>query len=65
MIIMSVNQRLNFSFGRLHENQMQESVSPILISWSKYNLCIFQSGIGILKVYPIGYSHFAGSIVCK
>ena len=31
--IMSVKQRLNFGFGRLHENQIQESISAILISW--------------------------------
>ena len=28
--VMSVNQRVNFGFRRLHENQMQEIVSTIL-----------------------------------
>ena len=53
MLIMSLNQRLNFGFGRLHENRIQEFVSAILISWWK--VCIFQTGIGILEVYLIGY----------
>ena len=53
MLIRSVNQRLNFGFGRLHENQIQEFVSAILISWWK--VCIFQTRIGILEVYLIGY----------
>ena len=30
--IMYVNQRLNFGFGRLHKNQIQESVSAIFIN---------------------------------
>ena len=64
---MSVNQRLNFGFGRLHENQIQDSVSVILIviNSRKYKVCTFEIGIGILKVYLIGYSHFASSIVYK
>ena len=45
MLIMSINQRLNFGF--------REFVSAILISWWK--VCIFQTGIGILEVYLIGY----------
>ena len=49
LYIMSVNQRLNFGFGRLHENQIQESVSAILIV--DYKVCIFQTRIGILEVY--------------
>ena len=53
MLIMSINQRLNFGFGRLHKNQIQEFVSAVLISWRK--VCIFQTGIGILEVYLIGY----------
>ena len=55
MLIMSINRRLNFRFGRLHENQIQEFVCAILISWWKYKVCIFQTGIGILEVYLIGY----------
>ena len=50
---MTINQRLNFDLRRLHENQIQELVSAILISWWK--VCIFQTGIGILEVYLIGY----------
>ena len=46
---MSVNQRLNFGFGRLHENQTPES---LLVD---YKICIFQTGIGILEVYLTGY----------
>ena len=53
MLIMSLNQRLNFGFGRLHENRIQEFVSAILISWWK--VCIFQTEISILEVYLIGY----------
>ena len=55
MLIMSINRRLNFRFGRLHENQIQEFVCAILISWWKYKVCIFQTGIGILEVYLVGY----------
>ena len=32
MLIMSVNQRLNFGFGRMYENQIQDFVSVNLIS---------------------------------
>ena len=49
LYIMSVNQRLNFGFGRLHENQIQESVSVILIV--DYKVCIFQTRVGILEVH--------------
>ena len=52
---MSVNQRLNFGFGRLHENQIQEPVSVILITWWKYKIYSFQTGIRILEEYFIGY----------
>ena len=41
---MSVNQRLNFGFGRLHENQTPESL-----------LVDYKIGIGILEVYLTGY----------
>ena len=51
MLIMSVNQRLNFGFGRMYENQIQDFVSVNLISWRKYKNCIFHTGIGIFGVY--------------
>ena len=68
MLIMSVNQRINFGFERLCENQIQESAPAILISWLKYKSCIFQTGIGILEVIKyISYvnTHFASSFVYK
>ena len=50
---MSANQRLNFGFGRLHKKQIQESVSAILLV--DHKVFIFQTGIGILEVYLVGY----------
>ena len=46
--MMSANVRLNFGFGTLYENQIEEFVSVILIS---LKACIFQMAIGILEVY--------------
>ena len=50
---MFVNQRLNFGLGRLDENQIQKSVSAILISWlqSLYFSNGIGIGIGIFEVY--------------
>ena len=46
--MMSANVRLNFGFGTLYENQIEEFVSVILIS---LKACTFQMTIGILEVY--------------
>ena len=53
LYIMFVNQRLNFGLGRLDENQIQKSVSAILISWlqSLYFSNGIGIGIGIFEVY--------------
>ena len=53
LYIMFVNQKPNFRFGRLDENQVQKSVSVILISWlqSLYFSNGIGVGIGIFEVY--------------